>query len=124
MEKIRTNNSESWVDGDILYINMHGEPTASDIEKVAKIGKRLCEEHKNVRYNLVDISGVKMVPLSARKMAFHYSSLRAKKMAFICTNPVARIIGSFFMRRYKLPLPTKMFSNIGAASNWLREKKS
>lgn len=122
MEKIKLKNGEIWVEGDILMIKLSGEITAEEIEEVAKISLDLNEKFKNVKYNVVDISDVRKAPLNARETAFNYSGGEmTEKQAFVCTNPVAKIIASFFIRRYKLPIPTKLFSNLEEAKKWFRE---
>ena len=120
--KIRTKNGEVWVEGEILIIKMFGQVTAEEIEEMANAGIGMVKNHKEVKYNLVDISGVSMAPLSARQKAFDYVG-NVKKMAFVCTNPVARIIGSFFLRRYSFSMPVKMFSSMDEAKKWLSEEK-
>lgn len=125
MKKIKTKNSELWVGGDILMIKISGTVEAGEIEKIARIGTTLTKKFKNVKYNIIDISDVRKVPLGARKAALESFNIRAsEKIAFIYSNPVARIIGSFFLRRYKLPIPSKMFSTIEEAKKWFKRGKN
>ena len=121
MEKIRTKNSEIWVDGEILMMKISGEPTAKEIKEIAELGLDMVKKSKNIKYNAIDISGVKKVPLSARGMAFVYTVGPSEKIAFICSNPVSKIIGSFFLRLYKLKFPNKIFSDIEDAKKWFKE---
>jgi hypothetical protein len=123
MERIRTENGEVWIEADILMMKLSGRIVAEEIEEIAKIGLELTKKFKNVKYTLVDISGVRSVPFGARKVASSHFSGPAEKLAFVCENPVARIIGSFFLRRYKIPIPTKLFSNIEDAGKWFKENE-
>jgi hypothetical protein len=123
MERTKTANSEIWSEDDILVIRLFGELTAEEIGEIARKGIETVEKSKNIKYNLIDISGVKKAPLGAREAAFSSFDGPAKKMAFVCTNPVSRIIGSFFLRRYKMSIPVKMFSSTEEAKKWLREDK-
>jgi hypothetical protein len=120
MEKLK--KYEVWVDGDILMMKLSGVIMPEDIEDIAKKGLALAKK-SGTKYNLIDISCVKSVPLSTRNAAASSFSGPAKKIAFVCNNPVARIIGSFFLRRYKIAIPIKLFSSAEEARKWFREKE-
>jgi hypothetical protein len=121
MEKKKTKNGEIWVDGEILMMKLSGEISAKEIKEIAELSLGMTKKSKRIKYNAIDISGVKKVPLSARDMAAVYTKGPAEKIAFICSNPVSRIIGSFFLRIYKLKFPNKLFSNIEDAKKWFKE---
>ncbi len=121
MDRIKTTKGEAWVEGAILMMKLSGDITVQDIEEIANAGMELATKSKNVKYNLVDISGVRKVPLSARQSAFEKFGGPAKKLAFVCRNPVSRIIVSFFLRRYKVPMPIKVFSDSEEGKIWLVE---
>ncbi len=120
-DRIKTRNGEVWVEGEILMITLSGEVTAQDIEKVAKVGLSLTKKHKGIKYNAVDISGVRSVPFSARSVASDYLRGPAEKIAFVCANPVARMIGSFFLRRYRITIPIRIVPTLEDARKWFRE---
>jgi hypothetical protein len=122
-ERKKTKNGEVFIDGEILIIKMFGQITAEQIAEIANAGIEMVKKSKDVKYNLIDISGVIRAPLSARQKASDYIG-GVKKMAFVCSNPVARIIGSFFLRRYSFSMPVKMFSNTDEAKKWLTEGES
>jgi len=122
-DRIKTKNGEAWVEGEILMMKMSGEVTAEEIEEMAKIGVDMANKFKKIKYNVVDISGVRKVPLNARKMAFQSFTGPAEKIALVCINPVARIIGSFFLKRYDFAKPIRMFSTVEEAKKWFREGK-
>ncbi len=119
-EVLKTSKGELWTEGEILFIRLSGQVGALDIEEVAKAGKEITNKNSNIKYNIIDISDVKGAPFGARKAASECFSGPAVKIAFVCKNPVARIIGSFFLRRYKIPIPTKIFSSEDDASRWLK----
>jgi hypothetical protein len=124
MDKIKTKNSEIWIEDSIIILKIFGEITAEEVGKIAIAGDDLTKKlGDNIKYVAIDISEVKNVPSGVTKTAFSYSTMgKAEKEAFICANPVARIIGSFFLKIYKLPLPTKIFSDIEEAKKWFEEK--
>jgi hypothetical protein len=124
MDPIKTKNSEIWIEDGIIILKIFGEITAEEVEKIAMTGEDFTKKSgDNIKYVAIDISGVKNVPSGVTKAAFNYSTMgAAEKDAFICANPVARIIGSFFLKMYKLPLPTRIFADMEEAKKWFKEE--
>ncbi len=121
--QVKAKKGTLWVEGEILMMSLSGEVLPEDIEEIAKIGLDLAKKSKRIKYNIIDISGVRGVPISTRKAAIGNFSGPAKKIAFVCKNPVAKIIGSFFLRMYRIPIPARMFSSAEDAKRWFREEQ-
>ncbi len=111
-KKIKTKNSEIWIEGKILMIRMRGEL------EIRKFQRQL----ENIKYIIVDISDLKRLNLKARRIfAGEYSGIGVRKIAIICKNPLSKTIASFFLGTKKLNILTELFDDIEDAEKWLRE---
>ncbi len=120
-DRIKTKNGEVWVEGEILMMKMSGEIEEDEMKEIARINMDMIKKFK-LKYVLV-VSDVTKTSFDARQMASNFNLDPIKKIAMICKNPVTRIIASFFMRKYALTIPTKLFSDTEEAKKWLREGK-
>jgi hypothetical protein len=124
MEPIKIKNSEIWVEDDVLIVKVSDTISIEEVIEIVKIRLDLIEKFKNIRYGVLDISEIKNIDLKAREAVSSNSDRPGgpiKKSAFICANPLARIIASFFLKKYNPLLPNKIFSNIEDAKKWFKE---
>ena len=119
MEKARTKNSEMWVEGDILMMRMSGNISDEEMEEIAKTDMELVRKFKP-KYVLVD-SDVMKISFGARRLASSIQLGPIRKIAMICKNPVTKIIASFFLKKYRLSTPVRIFSSAEDAKEWFRE---
>ncbi len=121
-KKIKTNNSEIWIEGGIIMIRMWGELNEKSTKVQIKEIKNLRKESGNIKYVIVDISDLKKVSLKARRIfASEYSGSGVRKIGVICKNPLSKTIASFFLGINKPAILIKLFEDVEEAKKWLRE---
>lgn len=121
MDRARTANSEIWTEGDVLMVRVTGEVPVEEIERISKMGKDIAGKTR-INYSIIDITNVKDAPFGMRKADPSVFDGPAKKTAFVCQNAASRIVGSFFLKRYEIPVPVRMFSDAECAKKWFSEK--
>jgi len=121
MEKIKLKNAELWIEDDICIGKIWGEPDEELVKEFAKRAEELLKKIPGKKYSLIDISDVRKATLGARK-ATQNLPLVSEKIALVYKNPLAKVIGSFFLRIIKLKAPIKLFATIEEAKKWFKEK--
>jgi hypothetical protein len=122
MNAISVKNRDISITEDIVTIKLIEKITKEELYEISKTTEDLFRKFRNAKYIIVDLSLLKNVPLDARKRVAEYPSGQAEKLALICPNPVARMIGGFFLKTCKLPLPAEIFSDAGDAKKWFKQE--
>ena len=70
----------------------------------------------------IDISQIRSITLEARKYFGNEGSTdRASVVAIYSGSPVGRVIGNFFLKINKPPIPMKIFSSKDKAIEWMKD---
>jgi hypothetical protein len=121
MDLVRTQNSEIWTEGEILMARLSGVITADEIERMTKISREMAYK-SGAKYGIVDMSDVTDAPFGTRKADPSSFTGPVKKAALVCSSHTSRIVSYFLLKRYEIPIPTKIFSDVGGAKKWFSEK--
>jgi hypothetical protein len=94
---------------------------ADAVEAVATTWRVAGERRRGV---LVDMRGIRAQSREAREYFITEEvAQRLAAVALLIESPVSRIIGSFFLRMGTHRIPTRLFSNEGAAEAWVLEHR-
>ncbi|XOB40973.1 MAG: STAS/SEC14 domain-containing protein [Candidatus Nealsonbacteria bacterium] len=120
----KTKNSEVWVENKIIIIKVWGKLGKEDVKRIDEAGDEI-RKNLNEFGIIVDISRMTKSDSSVRTLMAEESYLVKKikgKVALVYNNPVARVIGSFFLKINKPALKIKLFPTIEKAKEWIEEK--
>ncbi|XOB42455.1 MAG: STAS/SEC14 domain-containing protein [Candidatus Nealsonbacteria bacterium] len=120
----KTKNSEVWVENKIIMIKVWGKLGKEDVKRIDEAGDEI-RKNLNEFGIIVDISRMTKSDSSVRTLMAEESYLVKKikgKVALVYNNPVARVIGSFFLKINKPALKIKLFPTIEKAKEWIEEK--
>jgi hypothetical protein len=129
-----TNITEKTIELSTFLTSFNSEGIAiSRVKKGAVIGVAEAKENTQA---IISFNGGAPCPLlvdarqinSISKEARDHFSMRDRKgyvnsIAILISSPVSRIIGNFFMGLNKPTVPTRLFTDEGAAMSWLRTFK-
>jgi hypothetical protein len=121
MKKIPLLNSYVDRTTGIFFASFH-ESIRVDLEMARiLVDSRLQETQGNQHSLVIDISNVREVTFEAREFLLRPDGglKNLKAAAFVVSNPVAALIGNFFMKTEK-NFPTRVFFNIEDASLWIQ----
>lgn len=122
-EKLRTKNSEYWIEDSIVRARVWGELDEEEIREQDQMALELFKKIQGKKYGIIDIVGVRKANSVIRKAATDTKSLVLySKIAIIYKNPLARAIASFFIAINKPPVPIKLFETVEQAKEWIKEK--
>jgi len=104
----------------VVYLDPQIEETLEDAKYALGEMKK---KANGKRYpGLIDLTNVKSVSSEVR--AYHAGRETAEVLSavgLVVTNPIARVIGNFFLGLNKPPCPAQLFTSSEAASVWLKQ---
>jgi len=123
-DKIQLSSCETWTEDGIVRVLMTAEICTEEMSRAdgAEVMKKLYEL-EGPRLLLVDYGSMKKEEIGSRK--YHSSdpefTASYDRVALIVSNPVHRVIGSFFMGINKTIKPSRIFNSAEKAIAWLKE---
>ncbi|XOB40515.1 MAG: hypothetical protein ACKKMR_00685 [Candidatus Nealsonbacteria bacterium] len=123
-ESIKTRSSETWIEDNIMMIRMWGKIDKEEVERITEAGIKITKNLQR-RGIIVDISEIEKVSLEARRFVNESPEIAKhvrKKVALVYKNPMARIIGSFFLKLNKPSIEVELFPTVEKAKKWTEEK--
>lgn len=118
---IETETEYAWLGEDNIMYHLCKPNSIHDLQSsninIEKTYNYLKGSKKNT---IVDIRKIKQVSLEARR---NYASSKNENnvsaMALIVENTFTKVLANFFIKRNKTNFPTKMFTDLDSAREWL-----
>lgn len=129
VHSMRTKQVEVTIDDDDVLRYVYHTPNTIESLKDAEenLGKfiEFVKSSGKSRYDsIVDLTNLKSVEYGVRKMYTDNETMNASRFnAIVAKNPVARMIGNFFMKVDRPRNPTKLFANQEKALTWIHEMR-
>lgn len=125
-KKIRTDQSEIWIDDEgILFLKflVDGEVDLKEVQACSKTYTELGIGPNNKILQLIDASNFASLTSEARDYAAKVGRDYFIASAVISGSTAVRLIVNFFNTFYKITVPFKLFANEEEAKKWLRTFK-
>lgn len=122
--EIITKSGKIWIEDGIIRSKLliSGEYTLEMAQEDARVFRRLAKEIRGKKLLLVEPGKLLKVSVKTRRFQASEGPKILDKIAQVITNPVTRVIVSFFLGLSKMPIQIKMFNNLEEAKKWLKEK--
>ena len=111
-----------WVEDGVIHACVAAKEFDTEMAKeTTAVGLKLINE-TGANLLLIDLGECKKISREARKHMESVSENPAvRKIVFLVSNPVTRVLGSFFIGIQNPKVPTKMFGKKEDAIKWLKE---
>jgi hypothetical protein len=111
-----------WIEDGVIHACVDVKEFDLEMAKeTTEIGNEMISE-TGVNLLLIDLGECKKISREARKYMENISENPAvRKIVFLVSNPVTRVLGSFFIGIQNPKVPTKMLGKKEDAIKWLKE---